>query len=287
MNLHAGRLILFRNTRRVRQTPKAFTNWSQLLGGLAAEKFGRGPEILHFKTRTGLEIDTPNHPGARVPVYEIFAEDAYQLQWFVGGLGGGTFNVLDIGGHVGTFSCQLASQYPKASVWVYEPSAKSAGFLRHNVETNDFSARIHVTQAAVSRSEGVAIFDDNDAGSGHNGLVAGKRRLIDEDHNHGSGRLVEVATVGLDDAIARAGGTIDLIKVDTEGAEYEMIYGSNPTSWESVKRLVLEYHDVEGQSWEELRTWLEKVGLNVVKQEPKTAGLGTAWLSREPLSATS
>ncbi|MCW2494340.1 FkbM family methyltransferase [Jatrophihabitans sp.] len=287
MNVHTARVILARNARRVQQTPGAFSNWSELLRGLAAEKVGRGPETLHFKTRTGLKIDTPNHPGARVPIYEIFAEDTYHLRWFVGGLGTGPINVLDIGGHVGTFSCQFASEYPQASIWVYEPSAKSAEFLRGNVADNGFSDRIHVTQAAVARSTGVAVFDDNNAGSGHNGLVAGKRRLIDEDHNPASGRLVEVATVALDEAIAAAGGTIDVIKVDSEGAEYDMIYGSDPSSWASVKRLVLEYHDVEGQSWEELQAWLGKVGLTVVKQDPKTARLGTAWLSRDPLPAGS
>jgi FkbM family methyltransferase len=285
MSLYARRMILKRDSRRVRQTPGAFSNWPTVLRDLALEKLGRGPEVLHFETRTGLRIDTPNHPGARVPIYEIFAEDCYELQWFVGALGAAPMNVLDIGGHVGTFSCQLASVYPKSEIWTFEPSATTADFLRRNVEQNGFGSRIHVAQRAISREEGVATFDDNGAGSGHNGLVSGKRRLVEEEFNHGSGRTVEVATSGLDDVFAQMGGKVDLIKIDCEGAEYDMIYGSDQKNWSSVQRLVLEYHHVEGQSWDELRAWFAAVGLSVMKDEPVSPGLGTAWLSREALPA--
>src|SRR5882757_5769220 len=102
MNLHTARLVIALDAKRVAQTPKAFVNWPTVLKDLAAEKLGRGPAELHFQTRGGLKINTPNRPGARVPIYEIFAEDCYRLDWFLGGLGGRPLNVVDIGGHVGT-----------------------------------------------------------------------------------------------------------------------------------------------------------------------------------------
>jgi hypothetical protein len=42
----------------------------------------------------------------------------------------------------------------------------------------------------------------------------------------------------------------------------------------------MEYHPVEGETWAELRGWLERVGLHVVRHEPGRPGLGTAWLER-------
>jgi FkbM family methyltransferase len=285
MSLYARRMMLTRDARRVRQTPGAFANWPKVLRDLAAEKVGRGPDSLHFETRAGIKIDTPNRPGARVPIYEIFAEDCYHLDWFVGELRDGPMNVLDIGGHVGTFACQVASTYPQASVWSFEPSATTAGFLRRNVEQNGFVGRIHVAQQAVSRGAGVAVFDDNGEGSGHNGLVSGEQRLVDQDFNHGSGRTVEVVTTGLDEVVAEMGGKVDIVKVDCEGAEYDMVYGSKRETWASVQRLVIEHHNVPGQSWDDLRGWFAEVGLNVVLHEPVSPGLGTAWLSRTPLPA--
>jgi hypothetical protein len=47
-----------------------------------------------------------------------------------------------------------------------------------------------------------------------------------------------------------------------------------------VQRLVLEYHEVEGERWSELRDWFAAAGLNVIRSEPVHPELGTAWLSR-------
>jgi len=73
--------------------------------------------------------------------------------------------------------------------------------------------------------------------------------------------------------------------MDTEGGEYELVYNSSPRSWDPVQRLVLEYHDIPGQSWLRLRDWFAAVGLRVIRQEPVTENLGTAWLSRESQTA--
>jgi hypothetical protein len=44
--------------------------------------------------------------------------------------------------------------------------------------------------------------------------------------------------------------------------------------------VVMEYHPVAGESWDELRSWLGAAGLEVVRHEPHEPGLGTAWLTR-------
>ena len=283
MNLRTARLVIALDAKRVAQTPKAFVNWPTVLKDLAAEKLGRGPEELHFQTRGGLKINTPNRPGARVPIYEIFAEDCYRLNWFVGGLADHAFNVVDIGGHVGTFACRLAQLFPQATIHSFEPSATTAEFYRRNVEQNGFGGRVIVAQKAVAREEGIAIFDDNGAGSGTNGLVKDGSRLVDVDYNHASGRTVEVATVGFDAVMADFDGPVEVVKIDCEGAEYDLIYGSKPETWDPVRRLVLEYHEVDDNSWDELKAYFAARGLNVVRHEPVNDRLGTAWLSRDPL----
>src|SRR4051794_32617803 len=85
--------------RRLAQTPRAFTNWPAVLRDMALGRAGRGPDSLTFRTRTGARIDTPNRPGARVPVYEIFADDSYRFEWFLGPLLHRPIRVFDIGGH--------------------------------------------------------------------------------------------------------------------------------------------------------------------------------------------
>ncbi|HEX3794066.1 MAG TPA: FkbM family methyltransferase [Acidimicrobiales bacterium] len=267
--------------RRVLQTPKTFTNWRPVLVDMAREKFGKGPETLSFAARSGLRIDCPNQPGARVPIYEIFAEDCYHFEWFLGTLAEGPIQVMDIGGQVGTFACRLAQVQPKATIAAFEPSPTTADFLRRNVSQNHFDDRITVHEQALAGSIGFAEFDDNGGGSGTNSLVAtggNAATAASEARN-----IMRVETTTFDAAVAAIRAPIDLVKMDCEGGEYDMVYASSPENWSSVHRLVLEYHPVEGQSWDELRNWFGRVGLTVQHEEPANVGLGVAWLSREPL----
>ncbi|MCU1656192.1 MAG: hypothetical protein JWO57_848 [Pseudonocardiales bacterium] len=277
MTLHEKWLVLAHEARRVTQTPRAFTNWTSVLSDMARERVGRGPDTLRFATRTGLRIDTPNRPGARVPIYEIFAEDCYRLAWFLGPLIHEPIQVLDVGAHVGTFSCRLAQVHGRANIQSFEPSPTTVEFLRRNVEQNGFAERITAFEQALAGQSGYAVFDDNGGGSGTNGL-AGAGHSVPE------GQGTKVQTVTFDEVVAAAPAPIDLVKLDCEGGEYDLVYNSSPGNWTSVRRLVLEYHKVGGQSWRELREWFAGVGLTVVRDEPVTAELGTAWLSREALA---
>lgn len=263
------------DVRRVIQTPRAFSNWPVVLSDLARQRVGRGPAELIFRTRSGLTITCPNRPGARVPVYEIFAEDAYRLAWFLGHLMARPIQVIDVGAHVGTFACHLAHVHPQAKIQAYEPSPVTARYLGRNVAINGFADRVSTHECALARSAGVAMLADNGAASGLNGLLSA---------GHVAGSAHTAVTSVTFDSVVESAGSVDVVKIDCEGGEYDLVYGSSPGSWTDVQRVVLEYHKVPGQTWSELSRWFATVGLDVVRHEPITASVGTAWLSREPLS---
>ncbi|RNL63774.1 FkbM family methyltransferase [Nocardioides marmoriginsengisoli] len=265
--------VLRYELRRLLQTPRAFSNWPGLLAGVAREKVAEGPEVLTFHARSGQTISIPNAPGARVPVYEVFAEDCYDLRWFLGDLIDRPIHVLDVGAHVGTFATQLAATHPSATIDCFEPAPDTYQYLKSNVEVNGNGERIHTYQKALTGEHGFAILDLQGAGSGHNHLAF-------EDHLDGSG--VRVETVPFDDVVANARGPVELIKMDCEGGEYELVYKSSKESWANVQRLVLEYHTMPDESWEELRAWFASVGLHVLR-DLRSPIAGTAWLSRTPL----
>lgn len=263
------------NARRVAETVRTFSNWGPVLRDMALGRLGRGPETLTFRTRSGVRIDTPNRPGARVPVYEIFAEDSYRFEWLLGPLMHRPIQVIDIGGHVGTFSVQLARLHKDARITAFEPSATTADYLRRNVEQNGVADRVTVVQSAVASTTGHAIFDDNGAGSGLNGLLAGRT-------DGATGVSTEVETIAFDEVVAALGAPVDLVKIDCEGGEYDLVLGSAPESWSSVQRIVIEHHPVPGHAWPELRAFFASAGLE--EQEEDFAGVhGCVWLSREPL----
>jgi FkbM family methyltransferase len=266
--------------RRVAQTRRAFVNWPGLLRRMVAERVGRGGAELDFVTRRGVRITTPNVPGARLPLYEQFADDAYRLGDLLGPLQGRPIQVFDIGAHIGSFAMNVAALHPQSRVECFEPSAETARYLRRNVEQNDLGARINVHEVALADKEGTALLDDNDGGSVHNGLIQEDRRLVDGADALDRRHAVEVPTTTFDAAVAAAPAPPDVVKMDCEGGEYALVYASSEASWASVSGVVMEYHPVPGESWDEWRDWFRNVGLTVTRHESDGPGLGTAWLAR-------
>jgi FkbM family methyltransferase len=258
--------------RRVRQTLTEFDNGATVLAAIAGRRLRRHAADLLFRFDDDLSVLCPNVPGARVPVYEVFAEDAYRLDWFTADLGD-ELRAVDIGGHIGCFALAFARLHPGASVQTLEASPFTADYTHRNMEMNGFAERVTVYNTAVSWSNGTLRFADNAGGSGLNGLTAPEGTPT-----------IEVSCVTLAEALGRAGGPVDVVKIDTEGAEYDIVLRSDPSDWADVRRLVMEYHPVDGHSWDELRTFLSEAGLEVVRHEPVTDRRGTAWLSRMPMA---
>jgi len=250
--------------RRVRQTLTAFDNGATVLVDMA-----RRADELNFRFDHGRTISLPNVPGARVPVYEILAENAYRLDWFTADLPA-EFGVLDIGGHVGCFSVALAALRPGARVWTFEASPSTAAYTQRNVEQNGFADRVDVRNVAVSSKAGTLEFADNGGGSGLNGITS-----------PADAPRISVPAITFQDARALASLPVRLVKIDTEGAEYDIVLGSDPEEWRDVERVVLEYHDVPGHGWPELESFFAEAGLVEVAREDTTDRLGTVWLSRK------
>jgi FkbM family methyltransferase len=274
------RLVAY-EAKRVAQTCRTFANWPALLADLGGARVGRGSAELTFVTRSGLRLSCPNVPGARLPLYEQFADDCYDIGWVLGTRRDAPLHVIDVGAHVGAFTLNLAKRGPAVQVDCYEPSPQSARYLRRNVEQNQLGDRVRVHESALADKAGSALLDDNSGGSVHNGLVRSEHRLVDGDDALGSRGTVQVSTSTFDDAVRDAGGAVDVVKMDCEGGEYALVYASAPESWASVQRVVMEYHPVAGESWDELRTWFDGVGLRMVRHKSNAPRLGTAWLARQ------
>lgn len=269
------RLARARHTaRRVRQTVTRFDGGVRLLKDIAGRRLSGGPDEVVFRTG-GVEVICPNQRGARVPVYEVFAEDAYRMDWFLGDAPDDVVAV-DIGAHIGCFTVDLARRHPLATVHAYEASPATAAYLSRNVAANNLSGRVHVHQQAVAAEAGFIDFPDNAGASSLNGLTAPEGTAT-----------IEVATVPMTQVLATAGGDaanrrrrVDVVKIDTEGAEYDMVLGSSPDDWLLVERVVMEYHDVPGHGREELLGFFEDAGLREVAHEQVAARQGTTWLRR-------
>ena len=265
---HAGHQTS-NDIRRVVQTLTRFDNGISVLGDIV----WRRREELTYVT-DGLEVVCPNRGGARFAVYELFADDVYRLPWFTRGLRNDPV-VLDLGGHIGSFSLAVSQLFPRARVDAYEPTPFTAGYLRRNIERNGLDDRLRVFESAISASAGVLVMAIADDGSAHNGVMLVGAPGMES---------IEVPCTALANAFTAAPGPVDLVKFDIEGAEYEAILESGPELWQPVQRVVMEYHRMPGRSWADLEKFFASVELKVVRRDEHPGKQGMAWLSRGQLS---
>lgn len=256
------------DVKRVVQTLTRFDNGF----GVLRDIIWRRTDELTYVT-DGLQVVCPNRGGARFAVYELFADDAYRLRWFTRGLRDDPV-VLDLGGHIGSFSLAVSQLFPRARVDAYEPTPFTSGYLRRNIERNDLGDRLRVFESAISARAGVLVMAIAADGSAHNGVMLVGAPGMES---------IEVPSTALADAFATAPGPVDLVKFDIEGAEYEAILESASELWQPVQRVVMEYHRMPGRSWADLEDFFAGVGLDVVRRDQHPGEQGMAWLSRSPL----
>ncbi|MGI8680324.1 MAG: FkbM family methyltransferase, partial [Jatrophihabitans sp.] len=213
---------------RVYQTPGTFANWPELLKGLAARRVGRGSTELTFRTKAGPLLSCPNVPGARLAVYEQYADDCYRLREFLAPFATQPLSVLDVGAHIGAFATHIAMLFSQARIDCYEPSPESARYLRQNLDQNGLGEQITVHEIALADTEGLARLDDNDGGSVHNGLVRGEGRMVAGQDALDDRHTLEVRTTTFDRAAAAAAAPPQLVQMDCEGGESPFVYASSP-----------------------------------------------------------
>lgn len=257
-------------TKRVRQTAQLFRNFPEVFRDLAMAETRWSPSEMTFRMRNGYTVVSPNADGARFPLYEVFADDGYRLKELFSGVDPDAV-VLDVGGQIGSFALATAQAMPGTRIHIYEASPTSATYISRNIDANQLQARVTVHAKALAGEAGTFTFADSGTASGHNGLTAPE----------GLGEEVTVDCVTFDDAVAEAGESVQLVKIDVEGAEYDIILRSKPTSWGNVRKVVMEYHPVPGHSLEELITFFASVGITPTSHESGLReGLGLVWLER-------
>jgi FkbM family methyltransferase len=125
---------------------------------------------------------------------------------------------LDVGAHIGYYTLIGARLVGESGrVFSFEPGAETRALLAANVSRNAFhNVQIHA-EALSDTTGAVGFYPSTEAENyGISSIVA---------PSDGRPAPVTVASVSLDDFATRAGGRIDLIKMDVEGAELLVIRG--------------------------------------------------------------
>jgi len=169
--------------------------------------------------------------------------------------------VIDLGAHIGSFCMPLLWQNPGVTVIAYEPDPLNTALIEENRRANDIRPQqLIVRQQAVSGKRGRARFcvgrTSTKGTLEGTGFIKSRKRKIAE--------KIDVETVTLSDVFVSHG--IDkcrLLKVDTEGSEYDILLGSERHVLSKVAQIIVEAHSVPGREPEQLRAQLTEWGYKV------------------------
>lgn len=129
--------------------------------------------------------------------------------------------LVDVGANYGYYTCLWAGLRPDNEVIAIEPSPGCAAGLRENIARNSLVGRVTVLECAAGDETGKMAFDaGRDGQTGWGGLVKDGPGGAMTD-------MIEVRVRKLDEIMADAGhDMIDVLKIDTEGADALVIAGA-------------------------------------------------------------
>jgi FkbM family methyltransferase len=183
---------------------------------------------LRFRTRSAMDVWA---------IKETLLDRFYEKYGFV--LQDG-WTVIDIGGGVGDFTTLAAHNHPGSRVHAFEPTPGSFALLQENLKANGIENAC-VYPAAVWSNDGEV---EIDTGSGE--PVQFTSRLSDGLHPSSNGKVI-VPGYSLETVLAKTGAErCDLMKLDCEGAEYEILFKAPDSILRRIDRIVMEYHDNAG-----------------------------------------
>ena len=201
-----------------------------------------------YRMRCGIDLYTRHNRSDFHMIDEIWAYRKYD--YFGYRVAAGDV-VVDIGANIGTFSLYAATVRGASRVLSFEPFPDNYGMLYKNVVENQLRSVTCVNQAvAGNRGLRTLRLDSMDCGS--HSLVTGSFESTVE---------VECCTLG--DIFQRFSLTkIDYLKMDCEGAEYEIL--ENATSrLQQISRISMETHTTVDRRAEDLEKLLRAYGFEV------------------------
>jgi FkbM family methyltransferase len=165
--------------------------------------------------------------------------------------------VIDVGANIGAFTILAARHVgPSGRVIAIEPEAGNYKQLVANVALNE-PAGVETHQLAVGAREGTVQL--------RTGVRASLASFYAEvDHHRQDGQVQDVRMRPLEALMDEARiDRCDLLKLDCEGAEYDILFNMQPSVAERIAQISLEAHKVEGRHPQELGERLRTLGYQV------------------------
>jgi FkbM family methyltransferase len=151
-----------------------------------------------------------------------------------------TDQIIDVGGNVGAFAIAAAAQARRGRIVTLEPVQENFSLLVRNVRLNGLDNIVPVRAAVLSQQRPATVYLSPE-GTGSHSLFA---ELTGPPRG-----AQQVEGLTLADVFERFQIEVcHFLKLDCEGAEYEILYNLSPTYFSRIEKLAIEYHTRAGES---------------------------------------
>ena len=123
---------------------------------------------------------------------------------------------IDVGANIGIYSLYATSVSKEVKVFAIEPIAETFKELVRNIHLNDYSSQIVPELVALSFTSGEGRMIGNDGRVGSSGA-----QLIVNSNSFG----ISVRTMTGDEILGRLSDPLAIIKIDTDGNEFDVLRG--------------------------------------------------------------
>jgi len=166
--------------------------------------------------------------------------------------------ILDIGANIGTFSVYIGKKYPISKLFCYEPDEKNFEKLVENLQINSITNASFYRKAVGKKNELIKLFSDE---LGKFGTVGSS--TVTKGPKEMKVKCITLENIFDENQII----SCDLLKLDCEGAEYDILMNTKKEIFDKIKLISLEYHNINNHDGYELKKFLETLGF-VVKLVP-------------------
>lgn len=235
-----------------------FEDWRRLFVTYAGFREFCAGETFTLRVPTGGKVKVWE-PSDILNLWSIFCGEEYRVY-------PSDAFVLDVGANVGMFASYVAVVSPRARIEAYEPVARTHERLVRQMALSKIEKRVVCRNLGVGSQNGereIYIGQSSDTSSLYlrNGASAVKESV----------RLVSLTSVieEIRDC------PVSLLKMDCEGAEWEILGTIPGKSLSNVERICLEYHPLPGHDKHELVSRLAEMGytLSRLKERRNRTGV--------------
>lgn len=177
--------------------------------------------------------------------------------------------IIDIGANIGTYSVFAASSFRNNVIYAYEPMPDNYSLLKENIKDNAMQDQVHTFNKGVAGENGVEKLYIAD-GSPYHSIFPSK-----DDNQYFEMSCCTLKDIFIENHIDRC----DLLKIDCEGAEFEIFYNTPKKYLEKINSIRMEYHNRNNENYniESLKTFLKEHGFKMVYQNTNAL---IAWFAK-------